>query len=640
MNIYQFNTAFYQELNKQSQTVNKAQQYKTAWKRYISAVGLTDIDDVNKVFSEPNWSGSLVEFAQKMEDEGLAAATRETYLSHLKSWVLPFYARNFALDSILEANQVGTAIRAIRELLTPTLSRENFVKKLNARGHRFSVKSIQRIEDNQAWPKSYEEVTSIEQVLGLPKGKIFSKCPKWYVGNKSLKVKKQSDELKKSWNYAYRLEKASSIKIIKDIHKVSFYKSASDSSLLAKGLKRSKKGKHATKSSSRNLEGVLSRYLGFLVLPKGESVSLGLGMGLNAYDLTLLDMLNIDYLNHYRSFLSIRAVSGGRSADQTANFSNLCVILEDICRADGFLSQHQELFHEKKAMTKDQWKEFVEENYKWISSLRTESQGAAQKVYDRLTILKPILDLDRPISAILDLINLLEVDIQLLEKAKRRVDVKLRNNLIEAQVFFAIEAAYPLRYDHLVRITNLTDLIFRDDSIRRSVFLKTRREDYKNRRNTLDVPISSEIDLITMDPIYQKIDTIKILRRYITEVRPTHLSEISDRQKNSTDSFGNVPIYEKQINGRLFPKKLHGNFLSEITYRYMGIRWTPHCNRHIVATDRIKFGFSIKCDGFVWAAATLADSVKTVRKTYARFGTGDFLNSMNELLAAKFLGSG
>ena len=75
----------------------------------------------------------------------------------------------------------------------------------------------------------------------------------------------------------------------------------------------------------------------------------------------------------------------------------------------------------------------------------------------------------------------------------------------------------------------------------------------------------------------------------------------------------------------LFPRALNRAFITELTECYYKLRFTPHCIRHICATDTIKTTFFIQhMDGFQAAAKMLFDAERTIEQTYADFGPKNY----------------
>ena len=645
--LYQFNRSLEQRNIKKRQF----QKLQAVYKAYLKIMAINpDKAQAHDYFSIAATEAKLFTFRNLLKDSQTPkykSSTIKSYEAVIRRQFARFYQNKLEAGVRIKGLSFPDALRELRTLRG--LTQEQVVQEANRLGIDISIDSYKRIESGKQWPDSINQLNAIiDGVQGHETG-LKEKCPQ-FVLFKSQRIIKSRSELIVNFSYVDKPSNRQPVPIDLELKEYGDFKRAAPEDLADKNLQRSRGGRHHKDTATNNKIDLLRRYIGFLTKisifdESGNHVStfkrshvekINSGLGLDIQTLTLKDLHNLEYLKSYREFVKCRNVEtdAGTKAESkkknnseaTGTIKNLVETLADISAPVGYLVQHKSINRLYSEIPDDNWAKEISQTNKvvtsYLDSIREVTNDSA-----RIDYLKKILMSDRPIKALIDVIKGLERDIRLLAPENLADFLKDSSSLVEidqlslpdefidlciAQTFYAIELATPLRIGQLNSLSfeDIYEPSNKDDHYKVTLYRKA----FKNSRNTRvhrKEALTLSLRHLDIDENFD-LDITPILDRYLRLVRPyvsAHWKgkHASDRQNH------------------LFVKPLDRAILSDVAECYGPMRFTPHCCRHIMATDVIKTTFFIQhLDGFQAAAQLLLDSPRTVEKTYADFGPENY----------------
>lgn len=362
-------------------------------------------------------------------------------------------------------------------------------------------------------------------------------------------------------------------------------------------------------SSAQIRKELLSRFYGFLCLPKDESDHEFRGEGFDAAKLSLALLADTTCVERFLEFRRLRA-SGSYTSDTTHMLSFCCSLL----RAEtGYLRQHPE-FGERLQPTvmAEEWGALCDRSHRRFTSLKTtlSKEGAVGFGRDVEEPIRAILDRQHPIQALLELIAAIEAARPSPTANPATVAVYHRDLLLIRML-----SANPLRIKHFSIMTyrpdNSGNLYQTSDG---SWWLRFPSRTFKNFKHLG----ASMRDYRA--PLPQSLWAH--VESYLFEHRP-HLFG----SQECDYVFRHSPA-KRSLASRAFPAARYkqgslSRVVLRLTQKHLPgcVGFGPHAFRHIIATEYIKNNL----DGFEVAARILHDKVETVRKTYAHLRTADYV---------------
>lgn len=574
------------------------------------------------------------------------ASTIKSYETVVRTQLARFFQSRLEAGLKIKKLSFSDALREIRTLRS--LTQSQVVVELEKLKVGISLDAYKRIESGKQWPDSSPQLEAIVKALKAEDTGLIEKCPKFALFKSQRKIKNRSSAIV-NFSYVDRPDGRAPAPIDTELSLYGRFKSAKPEDIANNNLQRSIGGRHHKESATANKIDLLRRYIGFLTkisvcdetgnqIPfqsRAHLEKVNSGLGLNINQLSLKDLLSLDHLKDYREFVKCRNVEEDASPntkskragrEPTGTIKNLVETMADISAPLGYLRQHKNGNKAYDQIPENQFKEEINQAFgvvnSYLASIKEITNESA-----RLDYLRNILKAERPIFAIQDVIRGLERDIRILapstlsaffKDSSTPLDVSTLSlpeefvDLCVAQTFFAIELATPLRIGQLNKV--LFEDVHRPFSKVDHYTITLHRADFKNSRNTRvhrKDSITLTLRHVDPDPRFD-LDIAPILDRYFLLIRPYLL--LNWKGKAAPDR-----------QDHLFVKPLDRSILSDAAECYGPMRFTPHCCRHILATDVIRYTFEIRnLDGFEEAAQILLDSRRTVEKTYAEFGPENY----------------
>ncbi|WP_413292332.1 helix-turn-helix domain-containing protein [Bdellovibrio sp. HCB185ZH] len=574
----------------------------------------------NSKSSEQQFRTYLEHVYTKPKGGHLSPSTIDSYVSFAKTNFIALYQNTFSVMAILAKPNFAESLALLRE--RKKLSRADLSEKMKVTCNiEISEASIRSLEEGTSFPRNDEIIKGIESVLEVPRDCLSNKVP--LLERTSLKHKgaspTRSSELNEFYMYTLAKNHSSTRTIEDDIEELLRFKSADASELIESGITRGTRSAHKSEGSTETVRDKLLQYAGYLTLSKVGENELTIGKGYNPDTIRLPDFLKIENIKGYAEFLALRAFHSNKPRKTPASFINFLKSLLDICSNEGFLIQFPDKFDGYNGFPNNNpnlpWNVRVGRQYNSIKQYMNDFiSSAPPKTNDKLEYLNPILSQPRPIEALVNVINNIEKDIQKYTSLGEQY-IPTIHHLRMYQAFFAIEACYPFRITHINKKILATDLTISTSKDGDIFHLALRKNDFKNKYNPNIKDTVEELRYIGTREL--RIDVTEILKQYISLSRP-YFFELANKTENRN---------------RLFPVTLTSYRHQQYTKTYSGFSmgWNFHSNRHIVATDKVKHFFKNGKSGYLFAAAALFDSEKTISKTYAKFGPTDINKLAKEL---------
>lgn len=328
----------------------------------------------------------------------------------------------------------------------------------------------------------------------------------------------------------------------------------------------------------------ISSYLGWLMLAPEEG-----GTGLALSDISLAHLADTARLLKYLDWITTRAgqINGGHSYFLDA----LLMLLHP---DDGPLPRYAEIASD--GCDQKTWRERCSVTYEWIKTqlLPPVSNGAKKQGQSRkaFVVLAPILDLDRPLDAIIRGLNRAE-------SARETTGAHHEVAWARDNALVALLASNPIRLENLINLTYKPD---NTGHVRQTTTGEWRvfipKEELKNYKGAAkDSDYDHAIDPAVVPYIVRY---LRIYRPILGGSRPELIFVSTDHPDREFDGL------DKRVR--------------EWTEKYLPgvLPFGPHAFRHIVATHIIK----VTHGNYLLAAFALHDKPRTVELYYAHFLKG------------------